>query len=74
MDEHQLSTEHIDAIRATVRKVAEKIKMDADSMSVDPRHCRVVENIVERQWRVAEFVAEWESDIVWELTGFDDGL
>jgi hypothetical protein len=62
----------IELVRKTIRMVAQRIQQDAESMSVSPRPKPPKFTVV--AWEtVAEFVRERESDILYDVTGFDDG-
>lgn len=59
-------------IRSVIRKVADRIEQDVSSMELAPRSQPPEFTIV--AWaRVAQAVREWESDLLFDLTGFDDG-
>ena len=67
------SDHDIELIRKTIKEVAWRIQCDANNMALSPRP-KSAEFTIEAWEKVAQFVLEEESEILFEVTGFDDGV
>jgi hypothetical protein len=68
-----LPDEHIALINRAIDGVVEALQMDADSMSLDPRHCGKTENVVAHQESILNWIDRDRNDIIYRTFNVDLG-
>lgn len=69
--EEYITSKDIELIHKTIDGVVKRLMQDAESMSIDPRHCNKTENIVDCQRFIANWIDKDRGDIIYDTFGID---
>ncbi len=65
-----MTKEELALINKTIDAVVNRLRLDAESMALDPRHCGRVKPVVDHQRFIADWVDRDRSDIIFEAFNY----
>ncbi len=66
-----MTKEELALVNKTIDAVVNRLRLDAESMELSPKHCGRVERIVDNQRFIADWVDRDRGDIIFEAFNHD---